>query len=59
MIQQNRLKRQIEDWELEIEEQQVKNQEAADKKRLRLYIRHINVEFLMQQQLGDFPFPLF
>ncbi|MBI9061226.1 MAG: hypothetical protein JEZ14_04520 [Marinilabiliaceae bacterium] len=57
--QQNRLQRQIEDWELEIEEQQVKNQEATDKERLRLYIRHINVEFLMQQQLEEFPFPLF
>lgn len=56
--QRNWLQQQIRALGLAIQEQQGILDEASDKERLRRYLKQVNVQFLMSQQMKDFPFPL-
>ncbi len=56
--QQDRLQQRIDALGVAIDKQQHIIERAGDEEQFRLYLKHINVAFLMQQPPNDFPFSL-
>ena len=54
--QNKRLHEMIQDWEEDIEAQKDLNEQSLDPAKLRLYIKHVNLEFLQSKQLDNLPF---
>lgn len=54
--QDRRLQEMIQEWEIDIETQRDLNEQSLDPAQLRLYIKHINLEYLRSRDLSDFPF---
>lgn len=54
--QERRLQEMIQEREIDIETQRDLNEQSLDPAQLRLYIKHINLEFLRSRDLNDLPF---
>lgn len=54
--QDRRLQDMIQQWMVDVESQRDLNEQSLDPAQLRLYIKHINLEFLRSMNLNDLPF---
>ena len=54
--QERRLQEMIQEREIDIETQRDLNEQSLDPAQLRLFIKHINLEFLRSRDLNDLPF---